>query len=390
MNLNAYNKISKEDSRFFDVLRGFSAYLVVFAHVYQMMFQPFFDSVLINKIVYTVAQYAVIIFFVLSGFMISNSIYRNLSSNEFRKFNIGQFVLNRLLRLYPPLIFSVVIVTLVYFVVTFFGIKFSHGNEIFLVRESFEYNAVDILASLFFLQNISTDFFLTPSMNGPLWSLSYEFWYYVLTALLVFSLLHNKLMLVLPAAFFMYVLFFGKWFLFFGGFFSWGVGFLYLVLYQNIEKFSIRKTGIDTVILLFAFMVLYCLLFTSSEILIFGSRYLFSIFFVFVLIRLKLFNSLFVRAFNDNSVCAFFANSSQFSYTMYITHWPLLMLYYSLLSDLVSFNLKYIIVFSFFFVIFITIFSYNFSKFLEDKDYVMHVINGIFERFNALIFGKKI
>ncbi|WP_253657516.1 acyltransferase [Vibrio sp. Y58_MX_L22] len=390
MNLSTYNKISKEDSRFFDVLRGFSAYLVVLAHVYQMMFQPFFESTLINKVVYTVAQYAVIVFFVLSGFMISNSIYRNLSSNGFCSFNIKDFVLNRLLRLYPPLIFSVLVVTLVYFVVTFFGIPFSNGHEIFLVRESFEYNVVDIFASLIFLQNISTDVFLTPSMNGPLWSLSYEFWYYILTALIVFSLLHNKMLLSLPVAFFMFVLFFGKWFLFFGGFFSWGLGFLYLVLYQNIERFSIRKWGVDVVILLFSSIVLYCLIFSRSEILTFGSRYLFSICFVLVLIRLKLFNSLSVKIFIGNPVCVFFANSSQFSYTLYIIHWPLLMLYYSLVSDLISFNLQCVIAFSFLFVILITMVSYNCSRFLEDKNYVRRVMGDVVGRFGVLMSGKRI
>jgi peptidoglycan/LPS O-acetylase OafA/YrhL len=121
---------------------------------------------------------AVVIFFVLSGFLVAGSVINQLKKD---KFNLKMYFINRFSRLYAVL-FIALLLTLI---LDHTGIHFDHigfytgkiksatlGFSI-ADRLSLKY----FLASLFMLQTIV----LPPlGSNSPLWSLSYEFWYYVM------------------------------------------------------------------------------------------------------------------------------------------------------------------------------------------------------------------
>jgi peptidoglycan/LPS O-acetylase OafA/YrhL len=108
---------------------------------------------------------AVMVFFVMSGYFIGSGVLRNIST---RCWSWRSYLTNRLTRLWvvliPALFLTIVWVTLQAYI---FGTNSTHGNI----------SWGTFLGNLFFLQGAHISVF---GSNGPLWSLSYEFWYYML------------------------------------------------------------------------------------------------------------------------------------------------------------------------------------------------------------------
>lgn len=174
--------IDGNTSRFMDSVRGGSAMLVLLAHVNQIFVLPKVGvGGSLSSIVAFLASYAVMAFFVISGFMITVSILNNIELGG--RFYAKKFLVNRIGRLYPPLIFSLLLVVVVYYLIVSFGL---HGSEnfrlvedLYVPRERVSLNWENVMSSLFFMQNIMPGHD-TPLINGPLWSLGYEFWFYIL------------------------------------------------------------------------------------------------------------------------------------------------------------------------------------------------------------------
>lgn len=120
-------------------------------------------------------QEAVLVFFLLSGFVI----FAN-EQHRADKFLRG-YILRRIRRIYPPLLLALIVSTL---------ISYSDGNldKLFSVK--------DLAATLLCLQDIS---FLKPGViaepylgNDPLWSLSYEMFFYLVFPLVLFLWKRNS------------------------------------------------------------------------------------------------------------------------------------------------------------------------------------------------------
>lgn len=121
---------------------------------------------------------AVIVFFVLSGFLISSTILR---SHILGKWSWRHYAVNRATRLYVVLLPGLLL--------GFFWDRL--GSWLFAAKGIYAHSLSDLgpavplknltpgnfLGNLFFLQTILCETF---GSNGPLWSLSNEFWYYVL------------------------------------------------------------------------------------------------------------------------------------------------------------------------------------------------------------------
>lgn len=115
---------------------------------------------------------AVMVFFVLSGYFISASVLKSTQNNTWRW---SEYLLKRITRLWIvllPALFLTYIVAKVQ--LGFFGEEFSPEN----LKVSEFINLKLFLGNLFFVQGILVE---GPfGLNGPLWSLTYEFWYYIL------------------------------------------------------------------------------------------------------------------------------------------------------------------------------------------------------------------
>jgi peptidoglycan/LPS O-acetylase OafA/YrhL len=158
--------LNRNTSLFLDFLRVVAAFGVVLVHT---------GSVGFSHLVSIDPAYGlgfVVIFFVLSGYVISFSVSK--ASVTARTYAIA-----RLSRLYsvliPALALTAVLVVLGRFLNPTFYASFNRGRE--LIR---------FLLSALFLQE-SWNLSAAPPTNIPLWSLAYEFWYYFLFGILFFS-----------------------------------------------------------------------------------------------------------------------------------------------------------------------------------------------------------
>lgn len=160
-----------------EALRGFAAVYVLFSHLQDVEYLHLgrFEGIL------KFGQEAVMVFFILSGFVIHYSFQRS-KDQSFRT-----YFKKRFLRIYIPLIFVFVLSYILYMAFS----KVTYDN---IWRQ--------LLGNLLMLQdNIITkpNVIINPFLNnGPLWSLSYEWWFYMLY-FLVDKYFKNKAFLVISA-----------------------------------------------------------------------------------------------------------------------------------------------------------------------------------------------
>ena len=170
-----------------------AALLVVISHAASFVFVQYGEVLspnFITKFFYFISglgHESVMIFFVLSGFLIGRSI---LLKSE--NWSWLEYVINRVARLWvvlvPALILTYfwdtlgIIITDSGYYIGEYRNTYNSGPE--LVENYEGYGFLVFLSNLFFLQTVLTD---TYGSNGPLWSLANEFWYYVLFPLGYFS-----------------------------------------------------------------------------------------------------------------------------------------------------------------------------------------------------------
>jgi peptidoglycan/LPS O-acetylase OafA/YrhL len=169
-----------------DMVRGLAAIAVLAYHVRYRFFLDIADvefrGVLVNTF-YGMTSFghdAVMVFFVLSGFLISSSIMRDCS---LARWSWGRYLSSRLLRLYVVLLPGIVL-TIVWDLIgltiydshpIYTGDSQSWIHDFFPVGDRL---SLEIVAgNLLFLQTI-----VVPPLgsNDALWSLAFEFWYYLL------------------------------------------------------------------------------------------------------------------------------------------------------------------------------------------------------------------
>lgn len=158
-------RLSPATSAFLDFLRIAAAFVVFLNHDLQ------FWNFRIWSVTNPLAHSAVIVFFVLSGYVIAYSTFAR--NQDARKFAVA-----RLSRLYSVVVPALVLTFILHRIGTSLNPEFyqlhSRGSE--LPRYA--------LTALF-LQNVWT-FSASPPSNLTFWSLSYEFWYYALFGVAIF------------------------------------------------------------------------------------------------------------------------------------------------------------------------------------------------------------
>lgn len=145
-----------------DLFRGLASLIVVTTHCRTMLFVeygllPTSDKTTPNLIFFfltRIAHEAVLLFFVLSGFLVGGKVIQRLKAGTF---DLKSYTLDRTVRIMLPLL-SALIIIIISNTVT--GQKFT---------------VIDYIGNILSLQGI-----LVPWVSGPLWSLAYEVWFYVL------------------------------------------------------------------------------------------------------------------------------------------------------------------------------------------------------------------
>ncbi|MFN8416201.1 MAG: acyltransferase [Cytophagaceae bacterium] len=296
---------------FLDLLRSCSAIYVVIYHLFQKInVHP------ILKLLFSFGQEAVIIFFVLSGFVIYYSV------SEKKEITIKKYIKSRALRIYPIMIFSMMFSYLLFTLTNNFSISFPIKS---------------FLNNLFMLQDFSTGkpgTWVNPFMhNTPLWSLSYEWWFYMLFIFLYFylseklsywvailtSIIGLGLYLIIPNQI-------GLWFMYF---IIWWFGVEIAKLYKSTSANNISKRVIyismTLIVILLVFITIAVKMYYSGLELQFGIYpILFIRHFTLALIFgwfLIVFKNKLLQHFNKSNVLVLFA---PYTYALYVLHYPLL------------------------------------------------------------------
>lgn len=176
------DKLSPHFSLQLESLRGISAIVVLFSHCFQAFIAPFDLS--LYSWVRLLGQAAVMIFFALSGYLIGYSIRHNI--HQHGQFNLHRYARQRGRRILPPFLFAMALTLLLYLLAPFL---FSSQTQVFqnsfgmMIRTGYNVDMSEFIGSLLFLNGFVTP---TVSANAALWSLSYEVWFYVLAGFLPF------------------------------------------------------------------------------------------------------------------------------------------------------------------------------------------------------------
>ncbi len=181
------------DSRnlWLDLIRGCSALIVCLGHLRNAILIDY--SVLVNPSIIIKAFYAitgfghqaVMVFFVLSGYFVGGAVLRSGD-----KFSWGSYLTSRLTRLWVVLIPCLLITWIVGLIVEHYasGVLSGANYDVWHSGPKMGEYSTDFstfLANIFFMQTIVSPVF---GLNGPLWSLANEFWYYMLFPLLAIAI----------------------------------------------------------------------------------------------------------------------------------------------------------------------------------------------------------
>jgi len=186
---------SNLSTAFLDGMRGLAALYVLFHHAF-LFLQPgyrygylkhpeqfgiFKTGVLTFSYVFKFGHSAVLFFFVLSGFVVHLRYAKKFAAGQHvPQIEWGMFLFRRARRLYPPLLFALLLTW------ALDSLGYSLGYSVYFQRTPYpvinanvfaDHHVSTLLGNAAFLMNSCVPVWGTDS---PLWSLKYEWWFYVL------------------------------------------------------------------------------------------------------------------------------------------------------------------------------------------------------------------
>jgi peptidoglycan/LPS O-acetylase OafA/YrhL len=164
-------------------VRGVAALLVAFAHAYSIFISPHIGrGGFAPQLIEQISHQSVMVFFVVSGLLITRSIQKNIEKNS-GIFDSVKYFCSRISRIYPPLFFATCISVIFFLIIQHYSLpgyseKFPFDiGRYKLPREIFDITISDF-KNLLFMSNGMLN------VNGPLWSLYIEWRIYVLIGLI--------------------------------------------------------------------------------------------------------------------------------------------------------------------------------------------------------------
>jgi peptidoglycan/LPS O-acetylase OafA/YrhL len=208
----------EKDLLFLDALRGITAAIVMIGHARWLLWEGYSEGYLkhpgdyssMEKAVmyffsiFRFGHEAVLFFFVLSGFVIHLKYAKKLAKSDAGNFDVRQYIYRRVKRIYPPFLF----VLLLTFLLDKIGMYFDYSiyrnstpNALLNANISLDHSWGNLIGNLFFWEGSGVKIWGT---NSPLWSLKFEWWFYLLYPLLFFfnkkSVLYSNLIVLFAFA----------------------------------------------------------------------------------------------------------------------------------------------------------------------------------------------
>ena len=158
-------------------VRALAALVVFASHVVQIGFLRFTGlGGLLHRTSSLASEYAVIVFFVLSGFLIAHTLELNIERNG--RIRVWEYLVARFARLYSPLVFAVAVSLAIFFAMDVWGLPGRTGpiafaSDLYHARDVVSLSAGEVRDALALSRGML-------DLNGPLWSLYIEAKPYVL------------------------------------------------------------------------------------------------------------------------------------------------------------------------------------------------------------------
>jgi peptidoglycan/LPS O-acetylase OafA/YrhL len=241
---------------FFDFARGISAQAVVLGHALNIFVPGIF--LVTGHHVFYMQSFAVIIFFVLSGYLITSAV---IKKKDLPGFTFGSYLIDRIARVFYPLVPALALIVVADFLVF-------HGTTR-LPFDTVDLRPQTIVGNFFFLYNHPILQELAtrsghPGVNvgpvgsgAPLWSVVAEWWIYVAFGLLAFVAMRRLKLGVGGALLLVFSIAVPVGYMAKGGYESlaWIVGMLYALSTPQMRKLPSSLHGILTILATGGFLV---------------------------------------------------------------------------------------------------------------------------------------
>lgn len=222
---------------FFDFARGISAQAVVLGHALNIFLPGIF--MVPGQRVFYMQSFAVIIFFVLSGFLITSAVMKKKDRPDF---SFGSYLIDRVARVVYPLIPAL------FLIVAFDFIVFHGSTKLPFIRIDLSTQAVAGNFFLIFNHPLLLEFaprlgvpwlrFGPVGTGAPLWSVVAEWWIYVAFGLLAFVAIRRIRLGFMGTLFLVFALAVPVGYMAKGGFESlaWIIGMIYALSDAQMKK----------------------------------------------------------------------------------------------------------------------------------------------------------
>ncbi|SCY45802.1 acyltransferase family protein [Desulfoluna spongiiphila] len=314
-------ELSHGKSDFFNFLRWISALVVVIGHccMFKRLLHPDNQEGISSIYTYIAshAHSAVMIFFVLSGYLVAYSVSVKKAT---KSYNIKDYFLDRWSRIYSVLLIAILFTLLLDFI----GAKYSpdYLNPEYVPQDRW---GIRLFANLICLQGIQ-GFRIQMGTNPALWSIGYEFVYYILFGLISFRhdiFKNNKQFFLCVSGILLAV-----GFKMTSYYFIWLIG---VFAFYISKKINIKISYLNLTLFLAGFLILnhfvvYKNVFQLNE---FWRDFTLATYLGAILI----FD---IESIGKRYICKFNRFMAEFSYSLYAFHLPIIFFYYSVMVK--SFN----------------------------------------------------
>jgi peptidoglycan/LPS O-acetylase OafA/YrhL len=359
-----------------DSLRGFLSLVVVMQHT-AATFVYSLDGTesILNTYLGLAAHYAVLFFFVLSGYVITISITENIKRND--KFNPYEYSVARIIRILPPLIGAILFSIALSYALKFVNADQTAGDFKYFIRQVY---APDIYAQLKSILSLTISGNLVGgvnNVNGALWSLVYEIQFYVFAGLISMLTITKKLVLKCACIFLIIIYYY-----------QLNIKFtlnIQIVAYLCFTAGSISYLVRDRIlkIKIAPYLTLLALIFAIG-IQTQGNNIIHQLrshvdqngwWMLYKVFMGLFFSCILIYTYKFGYIFSLFNKISSFSYSLYITHFPLLVFLWFLISSVAPDTLRHKYLLSIASVIFCCMFAKVFSFFFEKPKQHRELVN---------------
>ncbi|EGL0462388.1 acyltransferase, partial [Salmonella enterica] len=306
-------KLTEKESLCLDLIRAIASQLVLIGHgisyfgIFKILHEPNFPWM---------QNIAVVIFFILSGFVIT---YSTIIKTKNKDYNFENFFSDRASR-----IFSAYIVALfVIFLIDFCSQSIDAAKYIYQPA----YNASTFVYNIFMLQDfplwglIFNNEYKPTSFGSArvLWTISIEWWFYMFFGVVFFTLIRKERISPLKITMFLFSIIVAWHYLYGsrGGHLTlyWALGMFIMLFYNKYKKIT---NGLKTNLIIFTLAFSACVI-TQIRV-IDGYNLIFSIF--LALVMLSLIN---ISNYIDlNKIHSVIEITASYSFTLYLIHYTIL------------------------------------------------------------------